>query len=121
MVMEEEIELVNIKVGLVKTDPELIKKLFRRLKEESQDRKNPYTKESQVKTLMLYNMWTIDQFCDVSGLKVSSVNNLARPTFSFKEDELKSKLNYCFPYRDSGGNGPKFIVRNEKSEKYIRI
>lgn len=119
--MEEEIGAVNIEVGFVKTDPEIIKKLFLRLKEETKDKRNPYTEESQVRKLMRYNIWTIDQFCDVSGLKTSSVNNLARPTYSFNEDKLNSKLNYCFPHPDSGGKGPKFIVRNEKSESYIKV
>lgn len=119
--MEEGTGQVIIEIALVKTDPEVIKKLFARLKEESKDCKNPYTDESQVRTLMRYNIWSIDQFCDVSGLKVSSVNNLARPTYSFSEKKFNSKLNYCFPHPDSGGNGPKFIVRNEKSEAYIKI
>jgi hypothetical protein len=120
--MEDENGLLNIEVALVKTDPDIIAKLLVRLKECTKDEKNPYTDESQVKTLMRYNIWSIDQFCDVSGLKVSSVNNLARPVFSFSEERLiSSKLNYCFPHPDSGGKGPKFIVRNEKSEAYIKI
>lgn len=119
--MEEECGLVNIEVVFVKTDPEIIKKLFLRLKEETKETKYPYTEESQVRTLMRYNVWSIDQFCDVSGLKVSSVNNLARPTFSFNDNKLSSKLNYCFPHPDSGGKGTKFIVRNEKSEAYIKV
>lgn len=119
--MEEECGLLNIELGLVKTDPELIKKLFARLSKETKELRNPYINESQVRVLMRYNVWTIDQFCDISGLKVSSVNNLARPTYSVGQEKLTSKLNYCFPCPDSGGRGPKYIVRNEKSEKYVKI
>ena len=119
--MEEETGQIVIEIKLVKTDPKIIQKVFARLKEETKKRKHPYIDENQVKTLMRYNIWTIDQFCDVSGLKVSSVNNLARPTFSFNEKKFNSKLNYCFPLPDSDGNGPKFIVRNIKSESYIKL
>ena len=120
--MEENNGLVNIEVAFVKTDTELLSKLFTRLKEATKDCKFPYTNEGQIKSLMRYNVWSIDQFCDVSGLKVSTVNNLARPNYSFTEEKLvSSKLNYCFPHSDSGGKGPKFIVRNEKSESYIKI
>ena len=120
--MEENNGLVNIEVALVKTDATLIAKLLKRLKEDTKHNKIPYKNEAQVKMLMRYNVWSIDQFCDVSGLKVSSVNNLARPTFSFTENKLvSSKLNYCYPHPDSGGKGPKFIVRNEQSEAYIKV
>lgn len=116
--MEEEYGQLNIEVVFVKADPEIAKKLFARLRKEKPD---SYTDEKQVKALLRYNVWTIDQFCDVSGLSVSTVNNLARPTFSAKENKVCSTLNYCFPHPDSGGKGPKFVVRNEKSEKYIKI
>ena len=116
--MEEEYGQVNREVVFAKTDPEIIKKLFARLKEEKPE---AYKDEQYVRNLMRYNVWTIDQFCDVSGLSVSTVNNLARPTFSAKENKVCSTLNYCFPHPDSGGKGPKFVVRNEKSEKYIKI
>ena len=119
--MEEEFGQLNIQPGLHKTDPELIKKLFKRLKEETKDCKRPYTDESQVKTLMRFNIWTVDQFCDVSGIPVSTVNNMARPTFSAGKQEVVTKLNYCYPYPDSGGQGLKFIVRNSKSEAYIKL
>jgi hypothetical protein len=117
--MEEELAPLNIQVAFVKTDPELIKKLFARLStEECEGCESPYKNEQQVKTLMRYNVWTVDQFSDVSGLAVSSITNLARP--QFVGDKLCVKLNVCFPFPDSDGRGPKFIVRNAKSEKYLK-
>ena len=118
--MEEEITPLNVQVAFVKTDPEIIKKLFTRLSTEGCDGcDNPYKEEQQVKILMRYNVWTVDQFKDVSGLAVSSITNLARP--SFMGEKLVVKLNVCFPFPDSDGRGPKFVVRNEKSEKYIKL
>jgi hypothetical protein len=115
--MEEEFGLVNIEVAFVKTDPEMIKKLFARLNKEKAEE---YKEEKQVKSLMRYNVWTIKQFSDVSGLAVSTITNLARPYYN-DEKELNTRLDYCYPYPDSGGAGPKFVVRNEKSEKYIKL
>lgn len=118
--MENELTPLNVEVALVKTDSEIIKKLFTRLKtEDCNGCRNPYTEEHQVKMLMRYNVWTVDQFCDVSGLAVSSITNLARPVFV--DGKLTVKLNVCYPFPDSDGTGPKFIVRNEKSEKYIKL
>lgn len=118
--MEEESGILNVEVGLVKTDPEVINKLFERLKvEKGSDCMNPYTDIKQVKTLMRHNMWTVDQFIDVSGLNVSTITNLARPTFI--GNKMGVKLDTCYPYPDSDGRGPKFIVRNEKSEHYIKL
>jgi|GEM_PF-1681638 hypothetical protein len=117
--MEEECKALNIEVVFVKTDPELIKKLFARLKEETKDCKCPYTEESQVRLLMRYNVWTIDQFCDISGLKVSTINNMVRPTFTANRFGLK--LDFCYPHPSSDGTGPKFIVRNDKSERYVKL
>ncbi len=123
--MEEEFGVINIEVAFVKTDPEIIKKLFARLNKEGIENKarNPYQEEKQVKALMRYNLWTVDQFCDVSGLSVSTVTNLARPSFIGNKlgDKLGTKINTCYPFPDSDGRGPKFIVRNEKSEKYIKL
>ncbi len=118
--MEEESGILTVEVGLVKTDPEVINKLFERLKAETPDDcRNPYLDIKQVKTLMRYNMWTVDQFVDVTGMNVSTITNLSRPTFI--GNKMGVKLDTCYPFPDSDGRGPKFIVRNEKSEKYIKL
>lgn len=118
--MENKFGPLNVTLLLVKTDPEIINKLFERLKVEGCNGcKNPYREIPQVKALMRYNVWTVDQFCDVSGLSVSTITNLTRP-FVVGEN-LITKLDYCFPCPDSNGRGPKFIVRNKKSEPYIKL
>jgi hypothetical protein len=115
--MEEEVGLVNIEVAFVKTDPELIKKLFLRLQKEKPE---SYTDEKHVKSLMRYNVWSVKQFADVSGLAVSTITNLSRPYYTDVK-KLETRLDYCYPYPDSEGKGPKFIVRNDKSEHYIKL
>jgi len=118
--MENNFGPLNVTVALMKTDPEIIKKLFERLKsDECKGCKNPYKEISQVKVLMRYNVWTIDQFCNVSGFGVSTITNMARP--NFVGNTLGTKLDICFPYPDSNGRGPKFVVRNKKSEQYIKV
>jgi hypothetical protein len=117
--MTEEFGIINVEVARKKTDPEIIKKLFARLsKEDCSGCENPYTEEAQVKTLMLYNVWTVKQFSDVSGLDVSTVTNYSRP--AYVGNKIGTKIDICYPYPDSDGKGPKFIVRNAKSEQYIK-
>jgi hypothetical protein len=120
--MEQETEVIIPELIFVKTDPELIRKLFARISAETKT-KNPYKTERQVKALMRYNMWTVGQFCDLSGLAVSSVTNLARPNFIGNSygDNIGTKIDVCFPFPDSGGRGLKYIIRNEKSERYIKV
>jgi hypothetical protein len=118
--MEEEIGLVSVTVVPIKVDPDILDKLFTRLNAEKKEGcTNPYQNKTQVKTLMRHNIWTVDQFADISGFSVSTITNMARP--GFIGNKLGSKLDVCFPFPDSGGRGPKFILRNEKSEKYIKL
>jgi len=118
--MENKFAPMNTEVVFVKTDPDILKKMFARLSKDGCDGcRHPYTELSQVKSLMRYNVWTIDQFCDVSGLSVSTITNMARPNFI--GNKIDTKLDVCYPFPDSNGKGPKFIIRNEKSEKYIKV
>jgi len=118
--MEEEFDLANIEIALVKTEPEVIRRLFARLSSEANNGcKNPYKEEKQVRKLMRYNVWTIDQFCDISGFRVGKISNLSRPNFD--GTKYVSELDICYPFPESTGKGPKFIIRNEKSEKYIKL
>ena len=120
--MKEELNVeVEVEIGAVKTESALIKKLFARLStEDCKGCKNPYINEKQVKALMRYNIWTIKQFSDVSGLTISGVNNLLRPRIVGGK-LVNAKMDVCFPCPDSDGHGPKFIVRNERSERYIKV
>jgi len=116
--------ILNIEIALVRTDPKLLKKLCERINFETghADTEDKWITEDEVRNLMRYNVWTVEQFSDVSGLSVSTITNLTRPYFvGENSDEIEVKLDICFPFSDADGRGPKFIVRNEKSEKYIKI
>ena len=115
--------ILNVAVAFVKTDPVLLKKLYERMNFEAghEETDEKWMTEAEVKNLMRYNVWTVDQFCNVSGLSVSTITNLTRPYFvGDGSDEVDVKLDICFPFSDAEGRGPKFIVRNSKSEKYIK-
>jgi len=119
---EERKGILNIEVAFVKTDPSLIKKLHARinLTDGHEYEKEEWMTEAEVKALMRYNVWTVEQFKDVSGLAISTISNLTRPFFT-ENNEVDVKLDICYPFSDSDGKGPKFIVRNAKSEKYIKV
>ena len=122
--MKERKGILSIKVALVHTDQSLIKKICDRINFETghENSKEKWITEEGVKAIMMYNVWTVDQFKDVSGLAVSTITNLTRPYFvGENSDDIDVKLDICFPFSDSEGRGPKFIVRNSKSEKYIKV
>ena len=107
---EKELGLIEgIEIVFVKTDPEIIKALSTK---HSVD-------EKMVKRMMRYNVWTMKQFAELAGLDISTVTNLTRPTVI--DNTIGVKLEYCYPLADITGDGPKCILRNEKSEKYLRV
>mgnify|MGYP006943669158 CR=1 FL=1 len=109
--MEEKIiGLLETTVNLVKRDPEMEAKLM-------QKHSIPEDKADKVRSMLRYNHWTVQQFSDISGLALSTIANLTRP--SYKDGKLTTSLDYAYPFADLEGDGPKFIVRNEKSEKYL--
>ena len=92
----------------VKTDPALIEKIAKK-------RKQPV---EIIRKALRYNIFTVAQFCTLTGLEPGTVNNHTR--LSVINGNLESKLDYCHPFPDGSGPGPKFILRNEKSEKYLK-
>jgi hypothetical protein len=107
--MEEKFGLMQgVECKFVKTDPEIIEAIAKRQNIDT----------LKVKSMMRYNVFTIRQFADLSGLAVSSIINKTRPLI--REGELSTDLDYCYPHQDATDSGPKFIVRNEKSEKYLQ-
>jgi hypothetical protein len=116
--------ILNVEVAFVKTDPLLLKKLYERINFEAgyEETEEKWMTEVEVRNLMRYNVWTVEQFGNVSGLSVSTITNLTRPFFiGENSDAVDVKLDICFPFSDAEGKGPKFIVRNQKSEKYIKV
>lgn len=73
----------------------------------------------RVKRMMRYNMFTVQQFADLTGMALHSIHGLARPGFSGGK-VVEPKINFCYPFPDQTGTGPKFIYRDEKSEVYLK-
>lgn len=69
--------------------------------------------------LLRYNVFTIGRFALLSGLSVTTVCQKSSP--SLINGSIDVELDFCYPFSDSENEGPKFIVRNEKSEKYLKI
>ena len=111
--MDEMTGHVETEIRLVKKDPELIKKIMK-------SRNLAPDKEEEVAQMLRYNVFTVNQFADLSGLAVSSINNMTRPIFSKRQNKIITQLDYCFPFRNIETVDKKFIVRNEKSEKYLQ-
>jgi hypothetical protein len=108
--MEEKIGLIKgVECKFVKTDPELIEALSVRLGMTIDD----------VKSLMRYNMFTVKQFAVLAGVTVSHILN--KTSVSVINGNIGTELDFCHPFSVREEIGPKFIVRNEKSEKYIKI
>ena len=113
MTMEEKSGLVTgVKVCFVKTDTKTIDAIAERTGIDA----------SRVKEMMLYNVFTVSQFIDLTGKPESTIRNMIRPT---KMDKVTgtwiTDLNFCYPYPNSKGDSPLFIYRDEKSEKHIKI
>ena len=73
---------------------------------------------ADVKEMLRYNIMTVNQFAQLAKLSVSHTLNKTRA--SVIEGGIGTELDYCYPFADAEGDGPKFIVRNEKSEKYLK-
>lgn len=110
--MEEKFGLITgIECRYVKTDPEIIEAIATRTGIDAQ----------RVKSMMRYNIFSVLQFSELSQLAVSSILNKTRPSIVNKETgELGTELDFCYPFQTKNQSGPKFVVRNEKSEKYMK-
>jgi hypothetical protein len=110
--MEEKFGLITgIECRYVKTDPEIIEAIAKKIGKEP----------AQVKPMLRYNIFTVSQYACLSGLAVSTILNKTRPSIVDKSTGAwGTELDYCFPFQDCNDNGPKFILRNVKAEKYLK-
>ena len=110
--MEEKFGLIQgIECRFIKNDPEIIEVISKRIGVDI----------PKVKAMMRYNIFTIGQYSCLSGLAVSTILNKTRPSIIDKSTgALGTELDFCFPFKDCSDNGPKFILRNEKAEKYLK-
>lgn len=108
--MAEKHGLIKTPIRLVKKDEELVERIMK-------DRDLPEADRDAVIEILRHNLWTINQFRDLTGFKESTISNKTRP--AYKNGGLVTELDHCYPFADLEGMGPKFIVRNEKSEAML--
>ena len=108
--MAEKIGLIDESIRLVKKDVELAERIL-------EARDLPDADLKSILDILRYNVWTTKQFKDLTGLAESTIANKTRP--AYKNGELVTELDFCYPFQDLEGTGPKFIIRNEKSEALL--
>lgn len=108
--MSEKIGLVKNPIRLVKKDEELVDRIMKAQDLMEEDRET-------IIEILRHNIWTTNQFRDLTGFKESTITNKTRP--SYRHNELVTELDFAYPFADLNGTGPKFIVRNEKSEAML--
>lgn len=107
--MEETFGLISdVECKFAKTEPDIIDAL---------SNKTGKTPE-MIRKIMRYNMFTVNQFSKLSGLTVSVIHNKIRPVLT--DGKYGTELDFCYPFGDGDNEGPKFIIRNEKSEKILK-
>lgn len=108
--MSEKHGLIKTAIRLVKKDEELVDRIMK-------EQNLPNGERETITEILRYNVWTVNQFSDLTGYKESTITNKTRP--SYKDGKIVTELDFCYPFADIMGNGPKFIVRNEKSEAML--
>jgi hypothetical protein len=89
------------------------------IEEATNELKNPSLIEKRIKDMMRYNVWTVKMYSDLVCLDISTITSYTRPAI-VAPNTIGYKLDVCYPFADVNGTGPKFILRNEKSEKLLR-
>ena len=108
--MNEKHGLIKKEIRLVRKDEELVDRIMKALKLNKDARED-------IVEILRYNVWTIQQFADISGFAQPTIANKCRP--SYRDGNIITELDHCYPFADLEGLGPKFIVRNEKSEALL--
>ena len=108
--MSDKNGLLKTQIRLVKKDEELIDRIMIA-------RDFPEEEREAIIEILRYNVWTIKQFSDLTGFVESTISNKTRPLW--RGGELVTELDHCYPFADIEGLGPKFIVRNQKSEAML--
>jgi hypothetical protein len=75
-------------------------------------------KRDYVYSCLRYNMFTMLQFSEMTGIALDTLHNhYLKP--KLVKLKMESRLDICYPHRALESLGPKFIFRNEKSEKLL--
>lgn len=104
-------EVKDVIISLVKLDNDLISKIVSKM---GMDTLPGY---DYVKRRMRYNVWTVDQFCELTSKSVPNITILTKKIV-MQGTAPSAALNYCYPM-EGKTKGPKFIYRNVKSIAYL--
>jgi hypothetical protein len=72
----------------------------------------------EIKSMMRYNMFTIGQFSKLTKLNISTIHNKTRQVL--ENGVYNTELDFTYPFSEPGNMGPKFIIRNAKSEAVLK-
>ena len=98
-----------MEIRLKKADPEQVSSIAHKHNIEPE----------KARIMMRYSCWTVKQFADLTGRTVSLINRELNYG-SVKGGVMSPSLNACYPFEDKDGNGPKFVLRDEKSEEFLK-
>ena len=101
--------LIKLECKFVKTDPEVIESVANKTGKDPQ----------KIQRAMRYNVFTVKTFATLTGLSVSTILN--KTSESVINGNIDTELDFCYPFGLEEDEGPKFIVRNEKAEKYFKL
>ncbi|MBE3086286.1 MAG: hypothetical protein IMZ64_08735 [Bacteroidetes bacterium] len=108
--MEITTGLIKETIRLVKKDDELIDRIIKARGLSEADRE-------RVAEIMRYNTWTTKQYAWLTGLNESSIANKCRPIK--RDDAWVTDIDFTYTHPNIDGAGPKFIVRNARSEALL--
>jgi len=97
-----------MEVGLKKVDPEFVSRIAHKHNIEPE----------KAHKMMRHSCWTVKQFADLTGKTISTINRELNYG-SVKGGTMTPNLNICYPFEDKDGNGPKFVLRDKKSEEFL--
>ncbi|MDA3807702.1 MAG: hypothetical protein PF440_07300 [Thiomicrorhabdus sp.] len=110
--MELKTGLIKEPIRLIKKDDELIDRIIKAKGLTDADKE-------RVAEILRYNMWTTKQYSWLTGMIDSSISNKCRPSNNNKERVWRTDLDFTYPFPSFDGAGPKFIVRNARSEALL--
>lgn len=98
-----------MEVSLKKVDPEQVSHIAHKHNIEP----------AMVHKMLRHSCWTVKQFADLTGKTVSTINREMNYG-SLKGGSMIPTLNACYPFEDKDGDGPKFVLRDKKSEEFLK-
>jgi hypothetical protein len=75
--------------------------------------------EEKIKSMLQYNIFTIKQYSHLTNMMISTIIGKLKPKF-ISGHMLSPELDICYPFPCGKDKGYKYIIRNDKAEKYLK-